>query len=529
MARSHETLWLTASAGFLGFAGVLLGVNATLKAGHAHSAFWSSGFMIGAYAIAVLAVICFVGAMRQWSLPLTGDRPHRQVIADQMTPEARAVLAGPAMTEWWRIAVDNVSTGLLQLQSNAMNHPAYLSRSPQENPPPSVRIGMMVACSPLDPLSPPTAEIRSKLLSFLGQSPVMDLVRSLTSDHQGLVWRAWDDNPRFSFGAILSPPDNKEAPAAWARLLIPQESTRRYGRDPRCAYLVLYVEPRTRLGARAPARSLVTWYELFFKSLRTPVAMVNFLRQQLGLSTSNDPLAEVGIWLKAPRALTELVNIDGFESVPGSAQANWFMGFAMADPDGEPVMGTAKAWLQQMCDSSLHLDDREAVLSNLGPESAEGQRLVVKASAPAWETWRQLSFIVALHIELTNTTNGVIRLGTIDFLGDFWGPSPPAGRPKLNHSEIRDLRQEIEDRRRSRYSPALSDRTTILPHETISGWVVANATRPSSGATPTLQLTIHEAVGYRYRVVIHPAEPHVDHDQADANEADQSDGVMDEP
>lgn len=529
MARSYETLWLTASGSFLGLAGVLLGVNATLEAGHAHSAFWTNGLMIGAYVIAVLAVICFIGAMRQWPLPLTSDRVHRQAVADQAAPETPAVLAGPAMTEWWRIAVDDVSTGLRQLENNSMSHPAYMSRSPRENPLPSVRIGMMVACSPLDPLAPPTAEIRAKLLSFLGQSPVMDLVRSLTYDYQGRVWIAWDDNPRFNFGAILSLPDSKEAPAAWARLLLPQESTRRYGRDPRCAYLVLYVEPRTRPGASAPAQSLVTWYERFAKSLRVPAAMVNFLRQELGLSTSNDPLAEIGVWLKAPRAMTELVDIDGFESVPGSAQLNWSMGFAMADPEGRPATGTAEAWLQHMCDSSLHLDDRAAVLSNLGRESAAGTRLAVRASAPVWETWRQLAFIAALHIELTNTTDGVIRLGAIDLLGEFWGPDPPADLPKLDHSEIRDLWQEIEGRRRSRYSPGLSDRTTILPHETISGWVVTNVTRPSSGVTPTLQLTIHEAVGYPYRVVIHPMEPHVDHGQADANEADSPDGVMDLP
>jgi hypothetical protein len=498
-------------------------VNATLEAGHPQSAFWTSGFMIGAYIAGLLAVICFVGAMRQWSLPLTGDRPHRRAAADPGAPRTPAVLAGPAMTHWWRAATDDVSTGLLQLQNNTISHPAYMSRSPQENPPPSVRIGMMVACSPLDPLTPPTSEIRAKLLAFLGQPPLIDLVRSLTDVREGLAWRAWDDNPRFNFGAILSPPDSDEAPVAWARLLVPEKATRRYGRDPRCANLVLYVEPRTR-----PA-SLVTWYERFAQSLRVPATLVTFLRQQLGLSTSSDPLAEAGVWLRAPQALTELVDIDGFESVPGSPHTNGFMGFAMADPDGQPVADMAGAWLQQMCDSSLHLDDREAVLPNLRTESAGDNRLVVQASMPIWESWRQLAYIVAIRVDLTNTTNGVIRLGAVNLFGGFWGPDPPADRLRLDDSEARDLWQEIENLRSHRYSPDLSDRTTILPHETISGWVVTNAPRPSSGAIPTLELTIAEAVGYQYRVVIHPAKPHVKHALADTSKDDRPDGVLDGP
>ena len=73
------------------------------------------------------------------------------------------------MTDWWRTARYDVSVGLLQLQDNAIGHPANMSRSPLESPPPSVRIGMMALCSQLDPVSPQTSEIPAKFLTFLGQ------------------------------------------------------------------------------------------------------------------------------------------------------------------------------------------------------------------------------------------------------------------------------------------------------------------------------------------------------------------------
>jgi hypothetical protein len=109
-----------------------------------------------------------------------------------------------------------------------------------------------LACAQLDATAS-TSDLRAKFLRFLGQSPVMDLVRELTEVGQGATWRARDDNPPFNFGAVFALPDSGEAPVAWARVLLPDSSTQRYGRDIRCAYLVLYVEPRTGAGAPAAA------------------------------------------------------------------------------------------------------------------------------------------------------------------------------------------------------------------------------------------------------------------------------------
>ena len=74
--------------------------------------------------------------------------------------------------------LNGVSSEMLQLQNNGMSHPGYTGRSSTDNPP-SVRIGMRVACAQLDPAAS-SSELRATFLRFLGQSEVMDLVRGLT-------------------------------------------------------------------------------------------------------------------------------------------------------------------------------------------------------------------------------------------------------------------------------------------------------------------------------------------------------------
>jgi hypothetical protein len=275
----------------------------------------------------------------------------------------------------------------------------------------------------------------------------MDLVRELTDVGPGATWTARDDNPRLNFGAILGLPGSEEAPLAWARLLVPEEMTHRYGRDSRCAYLVLYVEPRSSTGATAPAASLVSWHQRLVGALKLPTALAEFLTERLELSTSDDPAAEVAVWLKAPQALTELVEVDGFESVPGSTPSSWFMGFAVASPDGQPLAGVAQAWLRQICDAALHLDGYESALASLGAALPGGQpRLVVTVLYDvAWDIWQELAYIAAAEIGITNTTDVAIRIRSTG-VGSDWGRNPPGGLPMLDAAQSAALQQEIVGR-----------------------------------------------------------------------------------
>lgn len=75
MARSPENLWLNAFTGLLAFSGVLVAANVAIAVTRPRYPFWTGGIMIGAYIVGTLALICYLGAMRQWPLPLAGDQP----------------------------------------------------------------------------------------------------------------------------------------------------------------------------------------------------------------------------------------------------------------------------------------------------------------------------------------------------------------------------------------------------------------------------------------------------------------------
>lgn len=110
MARSHESLWLAASGTFTAVAIALLGANVTLDAVRPHYAIWTSSLMVTAYVAGLLALACFAGAMRQWSVPLAGDRPHRGVPAEPSNSEVPGETAGPSLgpviTDRWRHTSD---------------------------------------------------------------------------------------------------------------------------------------------------------------------------------------------------------------------------------------------------------------------------------------------------------------------------------------------------------------------------------------------------------------------------------------
>jgi alpha-tubulin suppressor-like RCC1 family protein len=71
--RSREAPWDKIAGGFLTLGVALLGINATLGV-HPQSAFWTSGLSLTAYALLILAVICFLGYLRQWPMPPIKDR-----------------------------------------------------------------------------------------------------------------------------------------------------------------------------------------------------------------------------------------------------------------------------------------------------------------------------------------------------------------------------------------------------------------------------------------------------------------------
>jgi hypothetical protein len=267
---------------------------------------------------------------------------------------------GAAITDRWRHTSDGSEVpALMRIAHKAFSHHGYMRASPDT--PPSLRIGTLVSCDPLGP-TPTTSELRSRFLAFLTQYAILDLVSVLSHIDHDVKWRSLAGNGRLMLEAAMMAEDQEQAPVASAMLLLPEAGRSSYGGDPRCAEFVLHIEPRTPDGTPAAAISLVQWRDRFTRALAIPQALAHFLTRDLSLATSADPPAQLGLWLNTPDKMTELVDIENLNTLPGSAQANWFIGYAVADPEGASPTTTATDLLGQMCDFTLHLDGWESVI-----------------------------------------------------------------------------------------------------------------------------------------------------------------------
>jgi hypothetical protein len=291
--------------------------------------------------------------------------------------------AGPPVTDRWRHTTDGFEVPeLMRITHKGMSHPGYAGRT-QGAKPPSVRVGMLVACGPLGP-KPSTSELRSHFLSFLSWAPVTELITSLSPSAARITWAPWGGQGRMNFEAVLADGGEEDAPVASALLLLPQEGARAYGGDSRFAELVLDIEPRGPEGYPAPPANLAAWHARLSQILALPAQLGGFLTDELSLATFDDPPAQVGVWLTTQRSMTELVDVEQLRTLPGAMPSNQFIGWALADPNGGEADDVAVDWLTSMCDNALHLDGYEAVLDPMrtGPKDVLriGERLPVGRS-----------------------------------------------------------------------------------------------------------------------------------------------------
>jgi hypothetical protein len=121
--------------GGAGLTGAVLYLVATVPT-HVH-VYWP-------YWLFLAAVLVGVG------LYFAGRERSAATDQDDEPPPLTDRQAGPPVTDRWQLAINKVSSEMLQLQNNSISHPGNMRRSPMDNPPPSVRIGMMVACAQLD-------------------------------------------------------------------------------------------------------------------------------------------------------------------------------------------------------------------------------------------------------------------------------------------------------------------------------------------------------------------------------------------
>jgi hypothetical protein len=108
-------------------------------------------------------------------------------------------------------------------------------------------------------------------------------------------------------------------PVASALFVPPTAGEILYGRDSRAARLIIYVEPRTADGSVPSGSNLANWLKRFSLALAVPGAFADFLAKDVGLSTSDTPPAQLGVWLDSShQPLTVMVDTEGLKTLPGS-------------------------------------------------------------------------------------------------------------------------------------------------------------------------------------------------------------------
>ena len=410
VARSHESLWLAAAGIFTAVAVALLGANVTLDAVRPHYVFWTSGLIITAYVAGLLAMVCFTGAMRQWSVPLAGDRPHRgspaEPIDSEVPAETTVNTPGPVVTDRWRHTSDGGKVpALMSLTHVTMFHPGCGGRQPQD-PSPSVKIGVLVACQPINPARSGT-ELRANFLAFLESEPMRNLIAALTSVPPDSSWKSLAGNgPRTMEAALTTGQDALGGvPLASALLLPPVAGESLYGRNSESATLIIYTEPRAADGQTPSASDPAAWEQRFELALAMPGAFAQFLAKDLDLDTSDDPPAQLGVWLQSYGPLTVMVDTRGLKTLPGSSPSNWYTGWAFAAPDGKSGQQTARDFLIQLCEYDLHLDGFEQTLD--GADSTQPA-----ATAQVNDTWqsRDLRVLTTIVRLLDETREPQIRV-----------------------------------------------------------------------------------------------------------------------
>ncbi len=274
-------------------------------------------------------------------------------------------------TNRWRHTTNGSEVPTLtHLGDVAMSQPGYMNRLGGETTKPWVRVGVLVACGLLGP-TPPTSELSTRFLDFLGRQPVSGLISALTSAAEGVSWALQAGNGRIALEAIMSDGGQEDAPVASALMRLPQSGLRSYGRDQRFAELVVDVEPRTKDDEAVGPANLTVWFERLTWALAIPSALTKFLSKDVGLVSFDDPPAQFGIWLRTQHSITELVDTEALKSLPGQPPPNCFIAYAIANPEGKSATGIALDFLTQLCDHTLHLDGYEPVLRALGPPSRE--------------------------------------------------------------------------------------------------------------------------------------------------------------
>jgi hypothetical protein len=291
-------------------------------------------------------------APETWPWDLEFDQPAEPEQATQIPHR-------PAFTERWHFTSDGFeATPLMNMVSTAM--PGYMMSQDQ---PPFARIGVCVACDPISS-DASSSQIGARFLEFLSRGPVAELLSELTGVGGEITWTRLAGNGALRLEAVLGDP-NDARPVASAMLLPPVTGMRLYGRADGIACLWLHVEAHAPDGSPPPPAGLHDWHKRLHLAVSLAAPFAQFLVNDVGVATRDEPTARVGVMLQTRGPMSDLVDPGELRVLPGASQSNQYLGYAIADRAGKPAHDVARDMLKSMCDHTMHLSDFDSELAAL--------------------------------------------------------------------------------------------------------------------------------------------------------------------
>lgn len=127
-----------------------------------------------------------------------------------------------------------------------------------------------------------------------------------------------------------------------------------------------------------------------------------------------------------------------------------------------------------------------------------------------FENWKYIALIVALHVQVENTTNAPILVGGYAYISS--GGEGAAWDHQATGEEIMSVRREIGRRDETQqYGQPLRNFARIGAGQTISGWFLIPVNRPPAGGTPACTVIVKDDVSNEYRATL-PARERQVHD-----------------
>jgi hypothetical protein len=257
----------------------------------------------------------------------------------------------PLILDRWLYTTDGAKVSALTVAME-IRLPGTGTKS-KDDLPPWVRYVVTMACSETDHHDDPDSDY-SRFESFLLQDDLVKKMVEVLTYHPGGAnfWVRSASGPGIHDAIYRL--GNKPS-FATARLELPGGAPR-HGRDSRCATLILHVQQGSGLGGIITAQQPDFWKLQIQRALELPKRLQRLLAD-LGLQTSGEPPAQVGIRLEASSDLAEMVDITGRSELPGGTRGREATGYFIAGRDGKSGEDAAGTMVRDILLHALNTTD----------------------------------------------------------------------------------------------------------------------------------------------------------------------------